>query len=127
MFGAFRGHEKSFMPVFVAIVAAFFASSLTLLSSGGLKAFDSLGGMLIVDNFSLWMKALIAGGMAVSLMLSYSWFKENAVMKFEIPILYLFSGVGMMLMVSVNNFLGLYVSLELSSLCLYVVGGYSQG
>lgn len=42
--------------------------------------------------------------------------------RFEYPILILFAGVGMMLMISASNLLTMYVGLELQSLSLYVPG-----
>ncbi len=45
---------------------------------------------------------------------------------FEYPILVLFSLVGMMLMISSNNFITFYVSLELQSLSLYVMAAFER-
>ena len=44
----------------------------------------------------------------------------------EFPILILFALVGMMLMVSANNFLSLFMSIELQSLTLYILVSFSR-
>lgn len=124
MLGAFRGKAS------VGLIMTAVIVSLSLALFGTLKSdwtpVDTLNGMIISDGFSGWMKTLILGGLIVSLLLSVTWLKENSLLKFEYPLLVLFSGIGMMLMVSANNLLSLYVSLELSSLCLYVLAAVNR-
>lgn len=127
MLGAFRG-KSSVNFIMTAVISALvvaLGAVLTSLISGG-DTVDTLNGMVVIDRFSEWMKVLILSGLVGSLLLSVSWIKENALLKFEYPLLVLFSGIGMMLMVSANNFLSLYVSLELSSLCLYVLASINR-
>lgn len=119
MIGAFRG-KTSVGFIMAAVVVAILAAIGSILSTDWV-AVDTLNGMIISDGFSQWMKVLILSGLAASLLLSVSWLRENDLLKFEYPLLVLFSGIGMLLMVSSNNLLSLYVSLELSSLCLYVL------
>ncbi len=119
MIGAFRG-KTSVGFIMTAVVVAIIAAIGSILSTDWV-AVDTLNGMIISDGFSQWMKVLILSGLAASLLLSVSWLRENDLLKFEYPLLVLFSGIGMLLMVSSNNLLSLYVSLELSSLCLYVL------
>jgi len=124
MIGAFRGNTSInfIMPaVIISLVVAIIGIFV-----GDWTAIDTLSGMIIVDGFSEWMKILILSGLAVSLLLSVSWLRENAMLKFEYPILVLFSGIGMMLMVSSNNLLSLYMAIELSSLCLYVLAAINR-
>ena len=62
-------------------------------------------------------------------LLSVSWLKENQVLKFEIPLLYLLSGVGMLFMVSANNFspFTFHWNYRLVPLCLAAVRRGSFG
>jgi NADH-quinone oxidoreductase subunit N len=46
--------------------------------------------------------------------------------RFEYPVLILFATIGMMLMVSANNLIALYLGLELQSLSLYVVASFRR-
>lgn len=124
MVGAFRGKTSIGFIMTSVIVAILAAMGSVLLADW--TPIDTLNGMIIVDGFSQWMKVLILAGIAGSLTLSVSWLRENDLLKFEYPLLVLFSGVGMLLMVSANNLLSLYVSLELSSLCLYVLAAINR-
>lgn len=120
MLGAFRG-KSSVTFILSAVIASFAVAGVILLAGDHGAVLDTLGGMVVSDPFSVWMRTLIYGGLIVSALLSVSWLRENEMLKFEFPILYLLSGVGMLFMVSASNLLALYVSLELSSLCLYVL------
>lgn len=124
MIGAFRGNS-SVNFIMPAVIGALLIA-IAGIFAGEWTAVDTLNGMVIVDGFSEWMKILILSGLVVSLLLSVTWLKENAMLKFEYPILVLFSGIGMMLMVSANNLLSLYMALELSSLCLYVLAAINR-
>ena len=54
-------------------------------------------------------------------------FIERAQMaRFEFPILFLFATLGMMMMVSSNDLMSLYMGLELQSLALYVVAAFRR-
>ena len=79
------------------------------------------GGAFIVDGFSRYMKFLVLGGSAFTLILSTSTAKAFGLDKFEYSILVLLATLGMMVMVSANDLMSLYVGLELQSLALYVV------
>ena len=78
-------------------------------------------GGFIVDGFARYMKFLVLGGSAFALILSTSTAKSFGLDKFEYSILVLLATLGMMVMVSANDLMSLYVGLELQSLALYVV------
>jgi NADH-quinone oxidoreductase subunit N len=75
----------------------------------------------VVDGFTRFGKLLVLGGSAVALLLSFDYLRDARLMKFEFPVLVLLATVGMMLMVSSNDLISLYLGLELQSLALYVV------
>jgi NADH-quinone oxidoreductase subunit N len=83
-------------------------------------------GTFIVDGFAQYMKALVLGGAAFILMISLSSAREHGLDKFEYSILVLLATLGMMVMVSANNLMSLYVGLELQSLALYVVAAMKR-
>ncbi len=124
--GALRG--KSSVPfILSAVLVTFFVASCFLFFGySDVRPLDTMGGMVVVDGFSKWMRLIIFDGLIVSTLLLVTWLKDSQMYKFEIPILYLLSGVGMLFMVSANNFLALYVSLELSSLSLYVLAAINR-
>jgi NADH-quinone oxidoreductase subunit N len=84
-------------------------------------------GGFIVDGFARYMKFLVLGGSAVTLILSTSAAKPFGLDKFEYSILVLLATLGMMVMVSANDLMSLYVGLELQSLALYVVAALRRG
>ena len=83
-------------------------------------------GGFIVDGFARYMKFLVLGGSAFSLVLSTSTAKPMGLDKFEYSILVLLATLGMMVMVSANDLMSLYVGLELQSLALYVVAALKR-
>jgi NADH-quinone oxidoreductase subunit N len=83
-------------------------------------------GGFIADGFARFMKALVVGGSAFALMLSFSRAREDALDKFEYSILILLSTLGMMMMVSANDLMSLYVGLELQSLSVYVLAAMKR-
>lgn len=119
LYGAFRGNSG--FGLVTTLCVGVVAVAIAHLIHAPSDTQQIFGGMLVVDTFSQSFKVLILGGLAISMLLAFDWLKENAQVRFEFPLLMLLSGVGMMFMVSANDLLSLYVSLELSSLCLYVL------
>jgi len=83
-------------------------------------------GGFIVDGFARYMKFLVLGGSAFTLILSTSTAKPFGLDKFEYAILVLLATLGMMVMVSANDLITLYLGLELQSLALYVVASFDR-
>jgi NADH-quinone oxidoreductase subunit N len=83
-------------------------------------------GTFIADGFARYMKVLVLGGSAFSLMLALPHDVENGTHKWEYSILVLLATLGMMMMVSANDLMSLYVGLELQSLALYVLAAIKR-
>ena len=83
-------------------------------------------GTFIADGFARYMKVLVLGGSAFSLMLAMPHAVENGTHKWEYSILVLLATLGMMAMVSANDLMSLYVGLELQSLALYVLAAIKR-
>lgn len=101
-------------------VASLFIAAMMLagLPWSGRMAFS---GGIILDGFAGFAKILILFGLAASLMLAKQYLIQIQTQRFEYPVLILLAGIGMMIMVSANDLLTLYVGLELQSLSLYVL------
>jgi NADH-quinone oxidoreductase subunit N len=67
------------------------------------------------------MKVLVLVGSATSMVMSLRYFEAAGVLRFEYPILMLFATLGMLMMISANDLISLYLGLELQSLSLYVL------
>ena len=76
------------------------------------------------DAFSAMTKVLIYIAAAVSLMIAPRFLAQTGAMRAEYPILILLATTGMGMMVSANDFLTLYIGLELNSLAAYVLASF---
>ena len=87
---------------------------------------EIFNGFFVVDSFSSFIKLLIL--VCAGLIIYFYVIVKNPVAldRPEFPILVLFGLVGMMLMVSANNFLSLFMSIELQSLTLYILVSFSR-
>ncbi|WP_173981736.1 NADH-quinone oxidoreductase subunit NuoN [Magnetospirillum sp. SS-4] len=124
MLGVFRKEDNT-GPVSVMVILVLAAAMVLVSGLGGdrLTAFD---GMFVVDRFSGFAKALILLASAFSVAMSLSYLVKEKIGKFEYPVLVLFATLGMMMMVSANDFMSLYLGLELQSLSLYVLAAYNR-
>ena len=78
------------------------------------------------SSFINFFKILVLIGSATSIIISKDYFLGIKLINFEIPILLLFSTLGMMLMISANNLMSMYLAIELQSLSLYVVAAIKR-
>ena len=67
------------------------------------------------------MKALVLIGAIVALAMSREHFRRLGIDRFEYPLLILLAAIGMMVMISANDLIALYLGLELQSLAAYVI------
>ncbi|MEE4287916.1 MAG: NADH-quinone oxidoreductase subunit NuoN [Erythrobacter sp.] len=86
----------------------------------------AFGGLLKIDSFALFAKALIYLAAIACLMVAPRFFDSEAAgadrgMRAEYPVLVIFAVLGMSIMVSANDFMSLYLGLELNSLSAYVL------
>lgn len=124
VFGAiFKERSRAFLTY--ATVAVFLALAVWLLIDPPHfgKAFY---GAFVFDELSRFAKVIIAITSAGALLLSVDYMKAMKADRFEYPILMLLSVLGMMMMVSSQDFISLYVGLELQSLPLYVLAAISR-
>src|SRR5690349_5338882 len=83
-------------------------------------------GMFVTDAFALFMKALVLVGSAVTILMGMRYNEEQGIARFEFPVLVLLATTGMMVMISANDLITLYVGLELQNLALYVVASFNR-
>ena len=81
----------------------------------------TFGGAFVSDEFSRYMKALVLLASAATIGLSSDFMVRERFARFEYPILIILSTIGMMMMISANDLIGLYLGLELQSLAAYVI------
>ena len=123
MIGVFAG-EKSSEPVsWLAVLVIILAGGWMLFNPDDGQAY---AGAFIADGFGRFMKVLVLVGSASALILSIAMARAEKIDKFEYPVLIVLSTLGMMLMISANDLISLYMSLELQSLSLYVVAAMNR-
>ena len=86
----------------------------------------TFGGMFIVDGFSVFMKSLVLIASMAALLMSQQYLIDRKIDRFEFPVLIVLATLGMMMMISANDFMALYVGLELQSLSLYVLASFDR-
>ena len=86
----------------------------------------AFNGSFIVDDFARFMKVVTLLGAAATLALAIDEMSGQRHKRFELAILVLLSSLGMLLMISANDLIALYVGLELSSLALYVLAAIDR-
>lgn len=124
------GGDKSARFIAIAAATAFFAAGLMLVpglhfGTDGPEVI-AFGGLMRVDTFALFAKALIYLAAIACLMVAPAFFSSPAAgtergMRAEFPVLILFAALGMSIMVSASDFMTLYLGLELNSLASYVL------
>ncbi len=124
LIGAMQGERSapginilSFLLIVLAAVAVAVQPSETA------RAF---GNAFVVDGFSRFMKMLSLIGSAAALVLADEEFRRAKLARFEFPILVVLSTLGMMVMISANDLISLYVGLELQSLAIYVICAFDR-
>ena len=75
----------------------------------------------MLDPFSRFLKVVVLAGSAVAIAMSAGFARSEGFERFEYPILVVLATLGMMMMLSANDMISLYLGLEMQSLALYVV------
>ena len=80
----------------------------------------------MIDGFAVYMKWLALIGSSLVLLMSTAYNEREKIARFEYPVLILFATLGMMMMISANDLMALYIGLELQSLALYVIAAFHR-
>jgi NADH-quinone oxidoreductase subunit N len=103
----------------LAICMGFIASQM------GTKA-EAFGGLVIIDDYGCFWKLLLCFVTGLTVLLSYSYLKEERLHIGEYYGFVLLALVGMMVMVAAADLLTIYLGTELMSLSLYVMAGLKR-
>ena len=124
------GGDKQSRPIAILAATALFGAGIALVpdlhfGTDGPQTL-AFNGLLRVDSFALFAKAMIYLAAIGALIIAPAFFASPAAgeergMRAEYPILILFASVGMSIMVSASDFMALYLGLELNSLAAYVL------
>jgi NADH-quinone oxidoreductase subunit N len=123
LLGGVLPKKDSFFPTSMAVIGALvLAAALVLAQSEG----TAFLGQFVADAFARFAKVIILAGAALALALAIDFNEKAGIARFEYAVLVLFASLGMMVMVSANDLMTLYMGLELLSLSLYVIAAFDR-
>ncbi|WP_243369019.1 NADH-quinone oxidoreductase subunit NuoN [Microvirga solisilvae] len=124
LFGAIRGERsgEGMNIIALALLAVAFVAVLMLPST----RVETMSGSFVVDGFAKFMKALTLIASAGGVILSMDYMRREGIYRFEYPILIVLSTIGMMMVISANDLIALYLGLELLSLSSYVIAAFDR-
>jgi NADH-quinone oxidoreductase subunit N len=122
--GVLRGEGSTRLVSWLAIATLLLV--LVVADLGGSERRLGFYGMFVADAFGLFMNTLILLGSAVTILMAMRYNEEEGIARFEFPVLVMLATTGMMVMVSANDLITLYVGLELQNLALYVVASFNR-
>jgi NADH-quinone oxidoreductase subunit N len=126
MLGAFRDEEQDTQRFISSLAIMALVVGMFIVLMGDKETITTFGGLYVTDGFAAFMKALVLLGVAVCLVMTPGFFQKEGVNRFEYTVLALFATVGMLMMISANSLISLYVALELQSLPLYVMTAFHR-
>ncbi len=120
--------SKSITPgaIRVAAIAAFIVVAGMIVWKSGTGTVTAFGGAFVADPFARFMKVLALLGSAVALAMSGRFLARTKMDSNEYPVLIMLATVGMLIMISANDLISLYMGLEMQSLALYVVAAINR-
>ncbi len=112
--------------VSIAGVLVLLLAGLTLVYAPADVTRFAFNGLYVADGFSSFLKVLILGSAAASMLLALPWLEQAKVQRFEYPVLIALASLGMCMMVSAADMLSLYIGLEMQSLAAYVLAAFHR-
>jgi len=123
LLGAFRKGNATPLIATLSILCLAVTAVLVLAMGDTGAAF---GGLFVVNRFGVFFKLLVLAGSALAIVMSMDYIEREGMSRFEFPVLMVLATVGMLLMLSANDLISLYLGLELQSLALYVVAAFRR-
>jgi NADH-quinone oxidoreductase subunit N len=122
--GAFRGETSTRLVSWLALAALAVVFVVDLFTGGEHRL--GFYGMFVTDAFARFMKSLVLIGSALTIIMALQYNEEERIARFEFPVLVMLATTGMMVMISANDLITLYVGLELQNLALYVTASFNR-
>ena len=121
--GGNKENRQSYFTIFSIIGLL---GTLLIVLMGEYKAARSFNDLIVNDRLVVFLKSLVLLSGIVVLIISEKYRTLKKLYLFEYPVLILFSILGMLVMLSSNDFITLYLGLELQSLSLYVLAAIKK-
>ena len=123
MIGVFSGERSGTIVTGLAVALLIISGLWLVLATGEGEAY---GGAFVSDAFGKFMKVLALIGSVTAMVMTVGHDRSEQLDRFEFPVLIVLSTLGMLLMISANSLLSLYLALELQSLALYVLAAINR-
>lgn len=117
--GVFKGDSSTRILGYLCIVVVMMAVLVILFANKKTGIF--FNGLFIRNSFTTFCKITILLTVASVLWMTLRSLERENMARFEYPLLVLFSALGMMIMVSSNDLMSMYLGLELQSFALYIL------
>ena len=114
-------NKNIFYITFVSLILSFYFSIYIV--DLGTNSFNNL---LNNDLYTLFFKILAFTGTIIITYISYNYLKDLDILKPEFFFLILISLTGILILISSRNIISMYLSLELQSICLYILAAYRK-
>lgn len=111
---------------FIGVAAAL---AVVLKSPAGLDARAveySFSGMWVVDNYGRFFKVIFLLGTGLTILISMKYLENESMPRGEYYALILFATLGMMIMAGGAELITIFIGVELMSISLYVLAGYTR-
>ena len=115
-----RKHWLGYLSIAGLVVAAYAAFGLWGSNASGFS------GMVVADNFGLFLTLTIALGAALSILLSIPYIHAHKIDQGEYYVLLLASVAGMIVMATATDLIVIFLGLELLSLPLYILAAFER-
>lgn len=117
--------EKGVTPIVnLASLIVLIVTAHLVITTSGMPVPDA--GPFVHDEFALYGKLLVLFATLAIIIISFGWQAEPENDRFEFPVLLLLCALGMMIMLSANDMLIVYLGLELASLSQYVLAAFQR-
>ena len=120
VFSKKRGQDKIAYMALAAVAVAF------LVAVAPSEEFSTFSGMYAADRFTQFFKLIFLLGTGLTILISIRYAEDEKINHGEYYALLLFATVGMMFMAAGTDMMTIFMGLELLSVCLYVLAGYTR-
>ncbi|MCE2516818.1 MAG: NADH-quinone oxidoreductase subunit NuoN [Alphaproteobacteria bacterium] len=118
---AFGGEDSKASSLMRKLTIGSFVVAGALVVSNGQAPNLAFGNLFMTSPFKVYMKVLVLVAASVVLLMAKSHLKADGINRPEFSLLILMSVLGMMVLISANDLMVLYMGIELQSLPLYVI------
>ncbi len=119
LIGVFKRTSKTRVINYILLVSLIIAACLiSIFPSHQLTSFHNF---FLINAYTQFCKILVIIAVTLVVLMSFRNIENDHPTQFEIPVLILFSTIGMMLIISANDLISLFMGMELQSLALYIL------